>query len=162
MVPGSVMVPGKTKRRFWAKFHLFSAYIPPIFHLWYPIRCFSAHMFTEFAYFCLFPSIFCLKWYPILVINTSMEPICCFPPTYVYGVCLFSTYFQPNLQPIFHRSCLAGYTRSFRHPRERERDGIYSVVLASLSLKHRPIPLFVNCANEGLKHCQINSGRGNG
>ena len=33
-------------------------YFPPIFHLWYPIRHFSAHMFTEFAYFCLFPSIF--------------------------------------------------------------------------------------------------------
>ena len=30
----------------------------PIFCLCYPIRCFSAHMFTEFAYFCLFLSIF--------------------------------------------------------------------------------------------------------
>ena len=27
---------------------------------------------------------------------------------HVYSFCLFSTYFLPNLQPIFHRSCLAG------------------------------------------------------
>ena len=86
-------LPGKTKRRFWAKFRLFSAHFPPIFRLWYPIYphvydyayfrlffayfppvvphpyyklkhmlpiCrFSAHMFTDFAYF---PPIFRLKF----------------------------------------------------------------------------------------------------
>ena len=30
-------LPGKTKRRFWAKFHLFSAHFLPIFHLFPPI-----------------------------------------------------------------------------------------------------------------------------
>ena len=83
--------PVKTKRRFWVNFHLFppiSVYFPPIFHL---------------------------KWYPIRVINSSVEPICCFsahmftvsayfPPIFLS----FSAYFPPNLQPIFRRSCLAG------------------------------------------------------
>ena len=32
-------------------------YFPPIFRLWYHI-CFSALMFMEFAYFCLFPFLF--------------------------------------------------------------------------------------------------------
>ena len=41
-------LPGKTKRRFWAKFHLYSTYVLPIFCLWYPICCFPAQMFTEF------------------------------------------------------------------------------------------------------------------
>ena len=36
------------------------AYFQPIFCLWYPISCFSTHMFTEFAYLCLFLLIFCL------------------------------------------------------------------------------------------------------
>ena len=94
-------------------------YSLPIFCLWYPIRHFSTHMFMQFAYFHLFPSIFspifCLKWYPILVINSSMVPICCFfthmfmdsayfPPIF----CSFSAYFPPNLLPIFPRSCLSG------------------------------------------------------
>ena len=49
--------PGKTKRRFWAKFHLFSAYFPPMV----PHPPFSAHMFTEFAYFRLFSPYFLPK-----------------------------------------------------------------------------------------------------
>ena len=36
----NISEPGKTKRRFWAKFHLFSAHFPPIFRLWYRIRRF--------------------------------------------------------------------------------------------------------------------------
>ena len=44
-------VPGKTKRRFWAKFRLFSTHFAPIFRLWYPIR---PHVYG----LCLFPPIF--------------------------------------------------------------------------------------------------------
>ena len=105
--------PGKTKRRFWAKFRLFSAHFPLIFCLWYPICCFSSHMNSPISTY--FPPIFCLKWYPILVINSSIVPICCFsahmfmdfayfPPIFHS----FSAYFPPNLPPIFRRSCLAG------------------------------------------------------
>ena len=43
--------PGKAKRRFWAKFRLFSNHFPPIFRL---------------------------KWHPILAINSSIVPICRF------------------------------------------------------------------------------------
>ena len=77
--------PGKTKRRFWAKFHLFSAYgtpsaiFPPIC-LWNlpisayflpkmvphpcyklkhgPICCFSTHKIMDSAFFCLFSAHF--------------------------------------------------------------------------------------------------------
>ena len=33
--------------RIWVEFHLFSANFLPIFRRWYPIRCFSAHMFMD-------------------------------------------------------------------------------------------------------------------
>ena len=80
-VPVTKQLPGKTERRFWAKFspifhwfstdgtpsaHMFTdyAYFPPVVpHPYYklkhmlPICRFSAHMFTDFAYF---PLIFCL------------------------------------------------------------------------------------------------------
>ena len=86
------------KRRFWAKFCLISADGTPS----------TVHIYG----ICLFLPIFCLKWYPILVINSSMVPIshfsthmftdsAFFPPM----VCSFSVYFPPNLPPIFRRSC---------------------------------------------------------
>ena len=103
---------GKTKRRFLAKFRLFSAHFPPIFP---PMVPHPTCMFTEFAYFRLFTSIFRLKWYPILVMNSSMEPICCFSAHMftdsAYFPLIFHSflvYFPPNLLPIFGRSCLAG------------------------------------------------------
>ena len=75
------MVPGKTEWRFWVEFHLFSTHFLLFFCRWYPIRHFSAHMFMDSAYFllfsayfCWFSPILCLKWYPILVINSSMVP----------------------------------------------------------------------------------------
>ena len=46
-------------------------YFPLIFRWWYPIRRFSAHMFTDSSYFHLFPPFFHLKWYPILVMNSK-------------------------------------------------------------------------------------------
>ena len=58
MCPSKSSTPGKIKWQFWAKFHLFSAHFLSLFHLWDPIRHFSAQMFTEFAYFCLFLPIF--------------------------------------------------------------------------------------------------------
>ena len=78
--------------------------ILPIFRLWYPICRFSAHMFMEFAHFCLFLPIFCLKWYPILVINSSMITICHFSAHMFTD----STYFLPNLPPIFAGPALPG------------------------------------------------------
>ena len=64
------------------------------FRLFLPIfRLFSAY----------FPPIFCL-WYPILIINSSMLPICCFSA----HVFTDSAYFPPKIPPIFRRSCLAG------------------------------------------------------
>ena len=74
---------------------LFLAHFPLNFCLWYPIRCFSAHMFTESAYFCLFPLIsayFLPKWYPILVINSNIVPHPLFFCPYVYRFCPFSAY----------------------------------------------------------------------
>ena len=105
------ILPGKTKQRFWVQFRSFSAhFLPMVPHFSH----FSAHMFTEFAYFCLLLPIFRLKWYPILVINSSMVPICCFSAymfmdsAYFLPIfCSFSTYFPPNLLPIFCQSCLA-------------------------------------------------------
>ena len=113
-------------------FRLFSAHFSPIFCRWYPIRRF-AHMFTDYPYFCLFPPIFCLfsayfhlfftyflpilwlKWYPILIINSSMLPICHFSAHmftdsayFLLIFCSFSTYFPPKILSIFCRSCLAG------------------------------------------------------
>ena len=88
------MQPGKTKWQystyFTLIFHLFSAYVPhpPFF---YP------HVYR----ICLFLPIFCLKWYPILVINSSMVPICCFS-VYIFTD---SVYFPPcsnHFPPIFH------------------------------------------------------------
>ena len=106
--------PSKTKRRFWAKFHLFSPYFLPIVPhpLFFRTHVYGICLFLPISVY--FPPIFCLKWYPILVINSSMEPICCFsahmfmvsayfPPIFHS----FSTYFPPNLQPIFRRSCFA-------------------------------------------------------
>ena len=93
------IIPGKTKRRFWVKFRLFSAHFPPIFRLWYPHPLFlSPHVYG----IRLFLSIFCLKWYPIIVINSSMEPICCFSAR----MFMVFAHFPPNLLPIFRRSCL--------------------------------------------------------
>ena len=72
-----------------------------MFCLWYPICYFSAHMFMEFAYLRLISiyilPIFCLKWYPILVINWSMEPICCFS-AHMFTV---SAYFPPIFRLTF-------------------------------------------------------------
>ena len=59
-------------------FRLFSAYGTP--SAVFKPRCLLNSPIS--TYFCLFsayfPPIFHLKWYPILVINSSMEPICCF------------------------------------------------------------------------------------
>ena len=89
-------------------FRLFSAYGTP--SAVFPHTCLRNSPIS--AYFL---PIFSLKWYPILVINSSMEPICCFS-TYMFTVSAyfppifrsFSAYFPPNLQPIFRRSSLAG------------------------------------------------------
>ena len=73
---------------------------------------FSTHMFTEFDYFCLFLPIFRLKWYPILVINSNIVPICCFsthmimdsayfPPMF----CSFFAYFPPYSHFLLVLSC---------------------------------------------------------
>ena len=89
------MHPCKTKRRFWAKFHLFSEYFRPMVpHLLF----FRTHVYR----ICLFQSIFRLKSYPILVINSSMGPLCCFS-THMFTASAyfppifrsFSAYFQP-------------------------------------------------------------------
>ena len=106
--------PARQKGNFGRNF----AYFLLIFHLFYAYGTSSA----VFKLTCLrnlpisiyFPPIFCLKWYPILVINSSMEPICCFsahmftdsayfPPIF-YS---FSAHFPPNILPTVHRSCLA-------------------------------------------------------
>ena len=120
--------PARQNGNFGRNFHLFSAHFPPIFRLWYPICRFSAHIFTDYAYFCLFspifhlfPPIFCLFstcGTPILIINSSMLPIChfsthmftdsaYFPPIFR----LFSAYFPPKIPPIFRPSCLAGFDK---------------------------------------------------
>ena len=106
-----IIIPGKTKRRFLVKFCLFSAYFPPMVpHLTF----LRPHVYR----ICLFPPIsahflyiFCLKWYPILVINSNMVPICYFS-AHIFTDCAyfppmfhsFSAYFPPNLLPIFCRS----------------------------------------------------------
>ena len=104
--------PGKTKRRFWAKFRPFSAHFPPIFRLWYPICHFSDHMFMEFAYFYLFPSIFRLKWYPHPCYKLKHGTHLLFFHPHVYGFCLFSAYipliFCLTFCPFLRRSFLAG------------------------------------------------------
>ena len=50
--------PARQNGDFGQNFHLFSAHFPPIFCRWYPIHRFSAHMFMDYSYFCLFPPIF--------------------------------------------------------------------------------------------------------
>ena len=52
-------------------FHLFSAYGTP--SAVFPPTC-----LWNLPISIYFPPISCLKWYPILVINSSMLPICCF------------------------------------------------------------------------------------
>ena len=75
--------------------------ISPIFRIFStygtPLAVFLPTCLTEFAYFRLFLPILCLKWYPILVINSSMVPICCFSAHMFTD----SVYFLPNLPPIF-------------------------------------------------------------
>ena len=78
-------LPGKTERRFRAEFHLFSAHFPPMVpHMLF----FHPHVYG----FCLFLPIFHLKWYPLLVINSSMVTNLPFFRPHIYGFCLFSTY----------------------------------------------------------------------
>ena len=85
-----------------------STNFPPIFRLWYPIRCFSDHMFTEFAYFPLFPSIsayFLPEMVPHPCYKLKHGTQLLFFRPHVYGFCLFSAYiplifrlFPPNLK----------------------------------------------------------------
>ena len=90
-----------------------SAHFPPNFHIWYPILCFSAHMFTDSDYFHLFSVIFHLFSAMHLPFSAHMFlDSAYFPPM----LCSFSAYFPPNLLLIFRRSCLAGYTRKFVPP----------------------------------------------
>ena len=79
--------PGKTKWQFWANYCLFSAHFPPIFCLCYgtPSAIFKPTCLQNspiLTYFCpssaYFPPKLVPQYYPILVINSSMEPICCF------------------------------------------------------------------------------------
>ena len=72
------------------------------FRLFLPIFClFSAYFRLFFTYFLL---IFHLKWYPILIINSSILPI------FRFSAHMFtdSAYFPPKIPPIFRRSCHAG------------------------------------------------------
>ena len=50
-----------------------------------------------------FLPIFCLKWYPILVINSSMGPICCFSAHMLTlsFFCLYSAHFLPIFRLTF-------------------------------------------------------------
>ena len=97
-------LPDKTERCFWVKFRLFSAHIPKIFRLWYPIHHFSAHMFTDLAYFRLFSSYFQPKMvlHPFYKLKHGTH-LPFFHP-HVYRFRLFSAY----VPLIFRRSCLAG------------------------------------------------------
>ena len=70
-----------------------------------PHPLFFTHKFMEFAYFCLFPSIFRLKWYPILVINSSMERMkskhLLFFRPHVYGFFTIFHLYSAHFPPIF-------------------------------------------------------------
>ena len=80
------------------------AYFPLIFRLFSaygtPSAVFKPTYLWNSPISLYFPPIFCLKWYPILVINSRMEPICCFSPTclWILPFRLFSAHFLP----IFH------------------------------------------------------------
>ena len=107
---------GRNFAYFLVIFRLFSAYGTPS-------AVFSPHVYG----ICLFPPIsvsflpiFRLKWYPILVINSSMEPICCFS-THMF---MDSAYFPPYLLPIFRRSCLAGNHVGMRAEECTHTDGV--------------------------------------
>ena len=84
-------------------FRSFSAYFPPmVSHLpFLSPHVYGICLFPPISVY--FPPIFCLKWYPILVINSSMEPIFCFSAHMFMGF----AYFLFNLLPIFLQSCLA-------------------------------------------------------
>ena len=59
-------------------FRSLSAYFP---HMVPHLPFLSPHVYgirLFLSIYVYFPPIFCLKWYPILAINSSMEPICCF------------------------------------------------------------------------------------
>ena len=82
----------KRDHRFWAKFRLFSAHFLPIFRLWYPISCFSAYMFAEFAYFHLFSAYFPPKMVPYPCYKLKHRTHLPFFHPYIYGFCWFSSY----------------------------------------------------------------------
>ena len=97
-------------------------YLLPIFHL------FSAYgtPFAVFPHTCLqnlpisiyFPPIFCLKWYPINVINEAHGTHLLFFRPHVYGLCLFSTYipqiFHLTFSPYSAGPVLPGWTFAVR------------------------------------------------
>ena len=93
--------PARQNDDFGQNFHLFSTHFLPIFRLWYAIRCFSAHMFTDYAYFRLFSTYFHLffTYFPPVVPHPYYKlkhvthlPFFC---PHVYGFRLFSAYFPP-------------------------------------------------------------------
>ena len=77
------------------------AYFPLNFRLFLPMVPHPPFLSPHVYGIRLFPSIFRLKWYPILVINSSMEPICCFS-THMFTV---SAYFLPIFHPTFCPYC---------------------------------------------------------
>ena len=109
---GTHAIFGKTERRFWAKcspiFRSFSADFPPMVpHLpffrphVYGLCLFPPifHLFSAYfrLFFANFQPIFRLKWYPILIINSSMLPICHFAQNLRISPIfrLFSAHFEP-------------------------------------------------------------------
>ena len=99
--------PGKTKRRFWAKFRIFRSFstyfLPIVPHLLFlSPHVFGIRLFPPISIYC--PLIFCLKWYLILVINSSMEPIFCFSTHMLTD----SAYFPLSLLPVFCGPVLPG------------------------------------------------------
>ena len=77
--------PSKTKRRFWAKFCLFSSDGTP-----------SAVFLPKCLWNLSISAYLKLKWYPILVINLSMVPICHFS---AYAPLIFHLFFCLTFHP---------------------------------------------------------------